>query len=173
MGTLSKAELDRFLEQSDVIAILASLDETQAPYQVPVWYEWDGQSLWIVTKPRARYVAHLRGDPRVAVCIARPKLPYVRVLIQGTAELLPTDLEWLPMGYRMAHRYLGKTRGRAYIDKTKHWKRVYIRVKPTAILSWDGGVSGHEWGKRYVENDDRPTAQAARRRTPPTRTRGK
>jgi PPOX class probable F420-dependent enzyme len=173
MATLSKAELDRFLERSDIIATLASLDETKAPYQVPVWYEWDGQYLWIVTKPRAHYVTHLLRDPRVAVSIARAKLPYVRVLIQGTAKLLPTDLEWLPMGHRMARRYLGKTRGTAYIEKTKHWKRVYIRVKPTAILSWDGGVSGHEWGKRYVEDDDRSAAQTTRGRAPRTRTRGK
>jgi PPOX class probable F420-dependent enzyme len=172
MATLSKTELDRFLEQSDIIATLATLDETRAPYQVPVWYEWDGESLWIVTKPRARYVGHLRRDPWVAVSIARSKLPYVRVLIQGTAELLPTDLEWLPMGYRMAYRYLGKTRGPTYIEKTKHWKRVYIRVKPTEILSWDGGASGHEWGTRYVEGADRPAARTARRQTPGTRTRG-
>src|SRR5262245_2169522 len=165
MATLSKAELDRFLEQSNIIAILATFDETKAPYQVPVWYEWDGHSLWIITKPRARYVTHLRRDPRIAVAIARSKLPYRRVLIQGTAELIPTGLDWLPMGHRMAHRYLGKTRGAAYIEKTKHWKRIYIRVEPTAILSWDGGVSGHEWGKRYVEDGARPAALIVRGRT--------
>jgi PPOX class probable F420-dependent enzyme len=173
MATLSKTELDRFLERSDAIATLATLDGAGAPYQVPVWYEWDGQSLWIITKPLARYVAHLRRDPRVAVSIARSKLPYVRVLIQGTAELLPTGLDWLPMGHRMAHRYLGKTRGTAYIDKTKHWKRVYIRVQPTEILSWDGGASGHEWGKRYVEAGGRSAAETPHRATPRRRRRGK
>ncbi len=169
MATLPKVELDRFLEQSDIIATLATLDETKAPYQVPVWYEWDGQSLWIISKPRARYVTHVRRDPRVAVCIARSKLPYVRVLIQGTAELVPTDLEWLPMGHRMADRYLGKPRGAAYIEKTKHWKRIYIRVEPTEILSWDGGASGHEWGEHYVEDGARRAARTGRGRTPRTR----
>jgi len=55
------------------------------------------------------------------------------------------------MGRRMAKRYLGKKEGYAYIDKTKGWKRVYIKLKPTRLLSWDGGQSGHEWGKRYIQ----------------------
>lgn len=151
MATLTRDALDRFLENSGILATLATLDDDGAPYQVPVWFEWDGQFLWIVSKPLARYVANVRRDPRVAVCVARAQLPYVRVLIQGEAELLPAGDEWLPMGRRMAARYLGEREGNAYIDKTGRWKRIFIRVKPTSILSWDGGQSGHEWGERYVE----------------------
>ena len=39
----------------------------------------------------------------------------------------------------------------AYIDKTKHWRRVYIRITPTRMKSWDGGATGHAWGARYIE----------------------
>lgn len=151
MATFDKPRLDRFLQESKLIAILATLDGRECPYQVPVWYEWDGTYLWIVSKPRARYVRHIEKNPRVAVCIATATLPYVRVLIQGRARLIEADTDWLPMGYRMAKRYLGAREGRAYIDKTKDWKRVYIRVKPTRVLSWDGGASGHEWGKKYIQ----------------------
>jgi PPOX class probable F420-dependent enzyme len=151
VGTLAAPELDAFLQTSSIVGILATLDADGAPYQVPIWYDWDGTHLWIVSKPLAEYVRNLQRDPRAAVCVATQTLPYVRVLIQGTAELIDTDDDWLPMGYRMAARYLGKQEGDAYIDKTKHWKRIYIRITPTCVKSWDGGASGHAWGKQYIE----------------------
>ncbi len=86
-----------------------------------------------------------------AICVATQTLPYVRVLIQGTADLIDTDDEWVPMGYRMAERFLGKAEGDAYVEKTRHWKRVFIRITPTRVKSWDGGASGHAWGKAYIE----------------------
>jgi len=151
MSVLSKARLDRFLRSSSIIAILGTLDRHGRPYLVPVWYEWDGSYLWVVSKPRAEYVANVRRNPRAAVCIARPVLPYVRVSIQGRARLIKTSKDWLPMGRRMARRYLGKKEGHAYIEKTKDWARIYIRIKPVRIISWDGGKSGHAWGRRYIQ----------------------
>ncbi|MGD9763989.1 MAG: pyridoxamine 5'-phosphate oxidase family protein [Candidatus Binatia bacterium] len=151
MTQLDKPRLDAFLQDTSIVAILASVDGRKKPYQVPVWYEWDGTYMWIVSKPRARYVRHIEKDPNVSVCIATPKLPYVRVLIQGRAKLIPTDQDWVPMGQRMAKRYLGAREGYAYIEKTKDWKRIYIRIKPTRIISWDGGTTGHAWGKKYIQ----------------------
>lgn len=151
MGTLAKPDLDAFLEGSSIVAVLCTLDPDGWPYQVPVWYEWDRSHLWIVSKPKARYVGNLRRDPRASVCIATQQLPYVRVLFQGRIDLLDTDQEWVPMGERMAERYLGPEEGPAYIEKTRRWKRVFLRLAPERIRSWDGGASGHEWGERFVE----------------------
>jgi len=151
VGTLSAADLAKFLQTTSAIAVLATLDADGSPYQVPVWCDWDGTHLWIVSKPRAEYVQNLKRNPVAAVCVATQTLPYLRVLIQGTADLIDTDDEGLPMGYRMAERYLGKQEGDAYIEKTRHWKRVFIRITPTRVKSWDGGASGHAWGKAYIE----------------------
>ena len=151
VGSLATADLDTFLRTTPMIAVLATLDAEGSPYQVPVWYDWDGTHLWIVSKPRAEYILNLRRNPVAAVCIATQTLPYVRILIQGTADLIDTDDGWLPMGYRMAERFLGKQEGDAYIEKTKHWKRVFIRITPTRVKSWDGGSTGHAWGKPYIE----------------------
>ena len=158
MATLGKPALDAFLQESAIVAILATIDQHGRPYQVPVWYEWDGTHLWIVSKPRAEYVLNLERNAQASVCIATQTLPYVRVLIQGPAVLIDTAEDWWPMGHRMAERYLGKAEGDAYIEKTKHWKRVYIRITPTTLKSWDGGASGHAWGKKYIETPaTRPT----------------
>lgn len=151
MATLEKEQLDEFLKDSNLIGTLATLDRDGRPYQVPVWYEWDGTYLWIVSKPRAEYVENLRRNPNLSVCIARGQLPYVRVSIQGEGTLIETGRDWIPMGRRMATRYLGSEEGNAYIDKTQNWKRIYIRVTPVRIISWDGGATGHAWGKKYIE----------------------
>ena len=68
------------------------------PYLVPVWYEWDWQRHMDNHKPRAEYVKNLKKNAYAAVSIATSKLPYVRVLIQGRAELIETDQDWLPDG---------------------------------------------------------------------------
>jgi PPOX class probable F420-dependent enzyme len=151
MAVFSKPRLDRFLKQSSLIATLATLDRDGKPYLVPVWYEWDGTYLWIVSKPKAEYIENLRRNPQAAVSIATPTVPYMRVYMQGRARLIKTAKDWLPMGRRMAARYLGRVEGRAYIEKTKDWIRIYIRLKPARVVSWDGGSSGHEWGKKYIE----------------------
>lgn len=168
MATLSKPLLDKFLKKSTIVATLATVDSEQLPYLVPVWYEWDGQCIWVISKPLAEYVKNLRRTPYAAISIARQTLPYVRVFAQGRADLIDTDKDWVPMGRRMAKRYLGEKEGYAYIDKTKDWKRVYIKLKPTRLLSWDGGQSGHEWGKRYIQTQS-TAAPARQRRARPVR----
>ena len=154
MAVLSKPRLDRFLKRSSLIATLATLDREGRPYLVPVWYEWDGTCLWVVSKPKAEYVENLRRNPQVAVSVATPTVPYVRVYMRGRAQLIKTAKDWRPMGRRMAARYLGKADGRSYIEKTKDWIRIYIKIKPVRVVSWDGGSTGHEWGKKYIQTSD-------------------
>ena len=164
MATLDKERLDEFLQKSKIIATFATLDGKQRPYMVPVWYEWDGTSIWIISKPRAEYVKNLKKHPWAGISIATSTLPYVRVYMQGRARLIETDKDWLPMGFRMAERYLGRKEGRSYIEKTKDWKRVYIRLKPTRIVSWDGGATGHAWGNKYIQaasNSDKREKKSA------------
>ena len=156
MTSLNKDALDRFLCDSALIALLATLEDNGTIYQVPVWYEWDGACVWIVSKPKAHYIANLRGDPRSTVSVATQHPPYVRAMIQGEAELIEADEEWLAMGFRMAERYLGREAGRAYIEKTRTWKRIFIRIRPTRIRSWDGGATGHEWGRYSIESPGSP-----------------
>ena len=169
MAEFDKARLDRFLQKSSLIAILATIEARGRPYLVPIWYEWDGRYCWIVSKPRADYVKNLRRDPRASLCVATQTLPYQRVLLQGRVRLIETDQDWLPMGIRMAERYLGKAEGRAYIEKTRNWKRLFLRLTPDRIRSWDGGASGHAWGGRYIEK----TAAAPRAAGPSRPTRSK
>ena len=151
MAVLSKSRLDRFLKGSDLIATLATLDSDGRPYLVPVWYEWDGTYLWVVSKPKAEYVENLRRNPQAAVSVATREIPYVRVYMQGPARLIKTGrigYRW-DVGWRRA--ISEETKDAATSRRARTGTRIYIRIKPVRIVSWDGGTTGHEWGKKYIE----------------------
>ena len=48
---LTREEIDRFLA-APVVARLATVRLDGSLYVVPVWQQWDGESMWII--PRAR-----------------------------------------------------------------------------------------------------------------------
>ena len=77
VSTLGTADRDAFLHTTPMIAVLATLDAEGSPYQVPVWYDWDGRCFWIVSKPRAENVLNLQRNPVAAIDIATQTLPYV------------------------------------------------------------------------------------------------
>jgi PPOX class probable F420-dependent enzyme len=143
MPPLNKAQLDEFLKGGRLLMKLATLTPSGDPYVVPVWYEYDGTCFFVVGRPKNRWVAHLRQDPRVSACIDTCEAPYTRVLVQGTAEILDDHYRWT--GLQRAIDYLGKERGRQYFQETKDIPRVLIRIRPSSIVSWSGGG----WHRRY------------------------
>jgi PPOX class probable F420-dependent enzyme len=145
MPALTKEQLNEFLMKGNLIAKLATLKEDGAPYVNPVWYEYDGQYIYIIGRARAQFVHNIRKDPRVAVCIDTPTPPHTRVLIEGKAEII--DKDWVEMGYRMARRYRGEVEGPKYIEKTLNRPRAMIRISPEKITSW----TGPEWHRRYFD----------------------
>ncbi|MGH2469509.1 MAG: IclR family transcriptional regulator domain-containing protein, partial [Chloroflexota bacterium] len=104
---LQGEELEAYLAQPWV-ASLACLNEDGYPYTVPVWYEWRAGNVWLVPRPRARWVAYLRQHPRVSMTISEPTPPFRRVLVEGEAEVLETSSQAATaMEGRLARRYLG------------------------------------------------------------------
>ncbi len=89
-------EMDEFLARP-LLARLATADpQTLQPHVVPVWYGWDGQSLWISAFRSTRKVKELLKNPRVSIVIdVDGDVTGLRaVLMEGKAELVtgPQDL---------------------------------------------------------------------------------
>lgn len=76
MPPMSRARRDAFLAEGRWIAKLATVSPEGRPYVTPVWYEYDGQALYVAGREQARWIAHLRRHPWVAVLIDNPELPY-------------------------------------------------------------------------------------------------
>lgn len=65
---MSKDELDRFLA-TERTARVATVDRGGRPHVTPLWFVWDGQSMWFSSLVRSSRWAHLQERPDVAVVV--------------------------------------------------------------------------------------------------------
>ena len=169
MGGLEGAELDAFLA-SDALARVVCLRPYGAPYVVPIWYQWDGTSLWFVGRERSEWCRFMQNDPRISVVIdkehGRPDVAsgeiqqIPKVIAAGRAEIIETPNvggKWVDIASKMAVRYLGEN-GPSYIESTLKQPRWLIRLTPDEITTW----KGVGWAKRYwVESTGGPSFEQA------------
>ncbi len=68
MGALTDAERDSFLAERRY-AILTTLRNDGTPVSVPVWYEWDGQTLRMFAYETSGKLKRLANDTRATVLV--------------------------------------------------------------------------------------------------------
>lgn len=95
-----------------VLARLATADpQTLQPHVVPVWFLWDGSSIWISAFASTRKVKELLQNPRCAVLVepSQPKgSPLQAVLLEGASELVSEPASLVAeMSSRIYTKYLG------------------------------------------------------------------
>ncbi|MFF3602803.1 pyridoxamine 5'-phosphate oxidase family protein [Streptomyces sp. NPDC002463] len=98
------------------------------PHQVPLWFLWHGQAVWMCTGANSATVRNAREEPRVR--LALPDADDV-VLLQGEATCyaardVPKDA---------AEAYAGKFGWDPGSEETPH---VYVRVVPQTVRAWRG-----------------------------------
>ena len=137
---LSDAERDEFLTSGAIFAKVATTMEDGWPVVSPVWYDWlaDQLAFLVVSKERTSMVRNLQRDPRCGVLVDNTTTPYMRVSVQGEAEFLPDDFDWVTPARKMALRYLGPT-GLAYAEATFGFERVPFLIRARRISTWNGG----------------------------------
>jgi hypothetical protein len=119
---MSKAELDEFLNTSRTWRI-ATLTASGAPHVSPLWYGWDGASLWLYSLVRSQRWTDIERDPRVAVVIDGGN---------DYGELRGAEL-------RGSLEPVGEApRAGADVPEMFHdGKHAWLRLTPTKIASWD------------------------------------
>jgi hypothetical protein len=90
-----------------LMANLATLAADGAPRNAPVWFQWEGEALWMPSDATASSAARIARDPRVAVEIvhydnARGILRHLG--LRGCATVEPMDPA---LFRRLLTRYLG------------------------------------------------------------------
>ncbi len=83
-----------FLEKP-LIARMATASLTGQPHVVPVWYGWDGKTLWISSFVSTRKFRELEQNPKMSVVIDEVDAQGNNrvVLFEGTAELIAEPRE--------------------------------------------------------------------------------
>jgi nitroimidazol reductase NimA-like FMN-containing flavoprotein (pyridoxamine 5'-phosphate oxidase superfamily) len=125
-----------------LIARLATVDpRDMQPHVVPVWYEWDGESLWISSFSSTRKNRDLARNPYAAAVIdeAPSGVENWAVIFEGPVELVTEPKDFLHQKTEAIYRrYLG-AEGVLESDP-QSWIRdpenTLIKLTPTKTRSW-------------------------------------
>ncbi|MFP3914285.1 MAG: pyridoxamine 5'-phosphate oxidase family protein [Actinomycetota bacterium] len=121
-------------------AQLACIRPDGTPHLVPLWYEWDGEAMWLAASPGSSWRGHIAENPRVSVTLDEPWPPLRRLFLSGRAEEVPPSeipggLEGLRR--RLAVRYLGQGADRQpELSEIEGWAGV--RITPDRIHGRQG-----------------------------------
>jgi hypothetical protein len=136
---MTREELDAFLAGQRTCRV-ATVDESGRPHVGPLWFAWDGTSLWLYSITRSRRWAQLRRDPRLAVVVddgheygelRGAELSGTGVFV-GEAPRTGEPCPELAAPERLfAAKYFGT-------DRMPHdGRHAWLRLTPDSVVSWD------------------------------------
>ena len=125
-----------------VLARLATTNpKTLQPHVVPVWFLWDGESVWISSFVSTRKIRELQRNPRGAVLIESKQEggKLTAVLLEGPVELVREPHQRVyDIASRIYTRYLGAEGIKAL--EPQSWlndpENLLVRLTPKHIISW-------------------------------------
>ena len=131
---MTPQQIDAFLRKP-YVSIIATLRQDGSPHLTPVWHQYDGETLKVLSPPNTVKVRNLRLDPRVALCVSTNNPPAGYVQVKGTATL--SD-DWEPrLLWAMAINYKGREEGERYAEKTyREVTFTLITITPTKLVAW-------------------------------------
>ena len=138
MLAMTTPEREAFLAELHV-GIISISEDGRGPLAVPVWYGYEpGRELRVVTGKASRKGRLLERAGRFSLCVQTEIPPYRYVSVEGpiiAIEAADVERDLRPL----AHRYLGRAGGDAYIASTReeHADNVLVRMRPQRWLTAD------------------------------------
>lgn len=136
---MSPAEIDEFLT-TERTCRMATLGVNGEPHVAPLWFVWDGTSLWLTSLVRSQRWTDVTRDARVAVVVdAGVEFTELRgaqlsgsvVPVGEIPQLDSTDPELTQPELLFARKYAGRE------DYTPDGRHAWLRLTPDKIVSWD------------------------------------
>jgi nitroimidazol reductase NimA-like FMN-containing flavoprotein (pyridoxamine 5'-phosphate oxidase superfamily) len=136
-----KALIEAVLAEPVLARLATTNPKTLQPHVVPVWYEWDGENVWISSFVSTRKIRDLRINPRGAVLIESKQEggKLQAVLLEGAVELVTQPRQTVSeIASRIYIRYLGPEGIKE--DEPQSWlkdpENLLIKLTPERIMSW-------------------------------------
>jgi len=138
---MTAAEVDDFL-MAERTCRVATTGKDGRPHVAPLWFVWDGTSLWLSSVVRSQRWADLMRDPRVAVVIDAG-VAYTELRgVELSGEVVPvgevprtsaaaSDPALAEAERLFADKYTGGVQAQA--DGRHAW----LRLTPEKLVSWD------------------------------------
>jgi nitroimidazol reductase NimA-like FMN-containing flavoprotein (pyridoxamine 5'-phosphate oxidase superfamily) len=174
MPVMTPTERDEFLDRPGILMRIATVSAEGKPLCVPIWYLRDGERILFTPRKMSVWLAHIRHNPSVCLCIDDQGFPYPKVVVEAEASILydlGRDDEWRHTYRRIACRYVPPDDADAYIqetiDQTRALCAVSLRSEDGAeVRTWRMPVAGESykgiWADRYYSRDARIRAHEAR-----------
>ncbi|TAM89061.1 MAG: TIGR03618 family F420-dependent PPOX class oxidoreductase [Jatrophihabitans sp.] len=121
------------LVELPLAAVLATYRSDGTVLLSPVWHEYRDGGFTVVVYEDDIKARHLRRDPRAVLVVAEALPPFRGVEVSGTVHLRSDGVR--DAIERIAVRYLGAQRGRAYAEATGGG--VIVRLEPGRLRAWD------------------------------------
>ena len=160
MPRMTSSERDTFLTERGILMRVATVDAEGAPYVTPIWFAYEEGRVWFTPRKRSAWLAHLRRDPRVALCIDEQPLPYRKLVVRGRAQLVHDvgqDDVWRERYRRIARRYIDDEAAEAYIQATIAEARALfsLDLASAQVQTWRMPLPGDPpesiWHARYYD----------------------
>jgi PPOX class probable F420-dependent enzyme len=118
---------------------LSSTRPDGRPHVVPTWFDWDGETITVFTRPDAQKVRNVRCQPRVMIAIGMADATFEVELLEGEALVIDdTSASGLVRPSEgFVHKYAGAFQSNGLtIDGFALQYPHAIRVRPTRLLDW-------------------------------------
>jgi PPOX class probable F420-dependent enzyme len=131
------ARIDRMLRREPVVWV-STVRPDGSPHLVPIWFSWDGERVFIASKPNAVKVRNLRANPKVFLALGEPDEDFDVGMLEGVATISDrTTAELLPAGHLAKYR---RQMAEIGLDADEYI-RTYsqpVLITPTRYLPWHG-----------------------------------
>ncbi|HSN78388.1 MAG TPA: pyridoxamine 5'-phosphate oxidase family protein [Anaerolineae bacterium] len=139
-GKLTPQQIDTYLNQPLLARMATASADTAQPHVVPVWYLWDGQSIWVHGYSGTRKFKELAGNPACSIVVdhATSGVDFWAVLFEGQVELITDPTVVHPMAARIYTRYIG---AEGVLDPVpQSWIQdadsLLLKLTPSRIATW-------------------------------------
>jgi PPOX class probable F420-dependent enzyme len=145
-STAAALRVERFLETEPVIW-LSSIRPDGAPHLVPTWFVWDGESIVIRSKPRAKKLRNLAHDPRAMVALGDAEDDFDVGLLEARAEVTGVgDPSPAPLPRQFLVKYRERIAGLGITpDEFAATYSATITLTPSRALGWHGRSTPRSW----------------------------
>jgi nitroimidazol reductase NimA-like FMN-containing flavoprotein (pyridoxamine 5'-phosphate oxidase superfamily) len=136
-----KAQIEEVLSEIVLARLATANSKTCQPHVVPVWFLWDGASIWISAFNSTRKVKDLQGNRKCSILVepiaGEGKLQ--AVLLEGTSELISEPRQIVEeISLRIYTRYLGPE---GVLDEDpQSWsldpENTIVKLTPSRIFTW-------------------------------------
>jgi DNA-binding IclR family transcriptional regulator/nitroimidazol reductase NimA-like FMN-containing flavoprotein (pyridoxamine 5'-phosphate oxidase superfamily) len=153
-GPIEQDELDIFLGQG-IVATLSYLSDDGYPSTIPLWFDWDRDSFWLLPRAGAEWTQHVIRNPRVSLAVSESTPPLRRVLVRGAVEVVADSdgQRNQQLVARLSRRYAGLDAARLLPGGSGQ----VLRLRPQQLIAWRGLL-------QHPGANTEPTARGSQRR---------